>query len=196
MQAIKHLFTLGAIVLGTLTATAQQDWLKLSLEARVDYQRETIDGKQNLDNSGFKGRYINLLLSGDIGHGFSYAYRQRLNKDQSFFAATDWLYLTYTTPNNRWALSAGKQVVGVGGYEYDIAPIDCYFYSEYCSNIGCYQFGASVTHTLKSGRDSFMAQVTESPFRGEDSKEMYAYNLMWMGRHEWFQTLYSLNAME
>ena len=47
---------LGAIVWGTLTATAQQEWLKLSLEARVDYQREYISGEHNLDNSSFKGR--------------------------------------------------------------------------------------------------------------------------------------------
>lgn len=197
MQAIKNLLVCGAILFGTLTVSAQEELLKLGLEARVDYTRQTIDGHHINDESGFKGKFINLLISGDLGHGVSYAYRQRLNKahkDQSFFDATDYLYLSYTTPNDRWTLSAGKQVLGIGGYEYDMAPIDAYFYSEYCSQIACYQLGASLTHTLKGGRDSFMAQVTESPFRAE--KEMYAYNLMWVGKHGSFSALYSLNAIE
>ena len=197
---MKKLFTLLLISLLVQTVSAQEEeLLKLGLEARVDYTRQTIDGHHINDESGFKGKFINLLISGDLGHGLSYAYRQRLNKahkDQSFFDATDYLYLSYTTLNDRWTLSAGKQVLGIGGYEYDMAPIDAYFYSEFCSTIGCYQFGASVTHTLKSGNDSFMAQVTQSPFRAEHAKEMYAYNLMWMGRHGRLSTLYSLNAME
>lgn len=56
--------------------------------------------------------------------------RHRLNKknnDASFFDATDWLYLAYRKDN--WELSAGKQVVAIGGYEYDAAPIDLYFCS-------------------------------------------------------------------
>lgn len=196
---MKKLFTLLLMTLFALTASAQEELLNLGLEARVDYLRQTIDGDHIGDESGFKGRFVNLIINGNLGHGFSYAYRHRLNKinkDNTFFDAIDWLYLSYTSPNNRWTLSGGKQVVGVGGYEYDIAPIDAYFYSEFCSTIGCYQFGASVTHTLKSGNDSFMAQVTQSPFCAEHSKEMYAYNLMWMGRHGRLSTLYSLNAME
>lgn len=194
---MKHLSVLLFMLLLAQMTLAQEELLKLGLEARVDYTRQTIDGHHINDESGFKGKFINLLISGDIGHGFSYAYRQRLNKahkEQSFFDATDYLYLSYTTPNDRWTLSAGKQVVGIGGYEYDIAPIDAYYYSEYDSQIGCYQFGASVSHTLKSGHDTFTAQVTESPFRAE--KEMYGYNLMWAGKHSSFSTLYSLNAME
>jgi hypothetical protein len=84
-------------------------------------------------NSGFRGKYLNVLLSGDIGKHWSYSYRQRLNKahaNQSFFDATDWIHLTYTL-NKHWSFNAGKQVVGIGGYEYDRAPIDLYFCSEY-----------------------------------------------------------------
>ncbi|MBR5820609.1 MAG: porin [Alistipes sp.] len=197
MKILKYLFFGLLGCLACQQVSAQEGPLNLSIETRIDYQRESIDGVRDHDNSGFKGQDLNLMLDGDIGHGFSYSYRQRLNvnhDDENFFDATDWLHLTYTTPNERWAFSAGKVVVGIGGYEYDIAPIDCYFYSEYCSNIACYQLGASITHTLKNGRDSFMAQVTESPARvGE---EMFAYNLMWVGDHDWFESLYSVNAME
>lgn len=176
---------------------AQGELLKFGVEARVDYMRQSIDGEHMHEDSGFKGRFLNLVLSGEIGHGFSYLYRQRLNKaheDQSFFDATDYIYLTYTTPNARWAFTAGKQAVGVGGCEYDSTPIDAYYYSEYSSNIACYQLGLTAAYTLKNGRDTFKAQVTQSPFRADD--EMYAYNLMWYGSHGCFQSLYSVNAME
>ena len=194
---MKKVIIAAVLLLCVGTVSAQQTLLNLSLETRVDYQRDEIDGKQVPDNSGFKGRYLNIMLNGDIGSGFTYAYRQRLNKQnasESFFDATDWLYLTYATPNDRWEFSAGKQAVAIGGYEYDISPIDCYFYSEYCNNIACFQFGASAMYKLKGGNDSLLAQVTESPFRTE--KEMFAYNLMWLGRHGVFQSLYSLNALE
>ncbi|MBE6207101.1 MAG: porin [Rikenellaceae bacterium] len=193
---MKHLCTIILLLFAT-AASAQEELLKLGLEARVDYTRQSIDGDEIHDASGFKGRFINLVVNGNLGHGFRYAYRQQLNKankDQSFFDATDHLYLSYTTPDNRWALTVGKQVVAVGGFEYDSTPIDAYFYSEYCSNIGCYQLGVSAMHTLKSGHDSFLAQVTESPFRTDE--ELFAYNLMWIGNHGGFHTLYSLNAME
>jgi len=172
--------------------------INVKAEVRVDFQGDYVDGATIEDNSGFKGKYLNLVLFGDISKSFSYSYRQRLNKahaDYSFFDATDWIYLTYTTPNRQWALSAGKQVVGIGGYEYDRAPIDLYFCSEYWNNIACYQFGASLTYATKSGNDKLMFQACESPFRA-NAHGLYAYNLMWMGTHKWFSSLYSLNMME
>ncbi|MBE6288428.1 MAG: porin [Mediterranea massiliensis] len=171
--------------------------LSLQAEARVDYQAEYIDGNKIKPNTGFKGKYLNVILNGTIGHSFSYAYRQRLNKahaDQSFFDATDWLYLTYHA-GTRWELSAGKQVVNIGGYEYDRAPIDLYFCSEYWNNIPCYQFGVSAAYVANDGKDKFIAQLCESPFQA-NADDMYAYNLMWYGSHGSLSTIYSLNLIE
>lgn len=180
------------------TVSAQETkWLNLQGEVRVDYQREYLDGDAVKSNSGFKGKFLNIMLSGQITDKFSYAYRQRLNKahsDQSFFDATDWAYLTYQ-PNQHWALSGGKQVIGVGGYEYDRAPIDIYFCSEYWNNVSSYALGVSATYITGNGRDKFMAQVCQSPFDQKDV-DMYAYNLMWFGSHNWFNTIYSINAHE
>ena len=178
--------------------SAQESKLvNLQTEVRFDYQREYLDGDAVLPNSGFKGRYLNVILKGDISERFSYAYRQRLNKahaDQSFFDATDWIYLTYKV-NDNLSLSGGKQVVGIGGYEYDRAPIDLYFCSEYWNNIPCYQFGVSATYTTNKGNDSFMAQVCESPFNFLN-EDLYAYNLMWYGSHGWYNSIWSANAQE
>jgi hypothetical protein len=138
-----------------------------------------------------------VILNGKINDHWSYSYRQRLNKahaDQSFFDATDWLHLTYKL-NDNWSFNGGKQVVGIGGYEYDRAPIDLYFCSEYWNNIGCYQFGVSATYTTNNGNDSFLAQICESPFNFMND-DLYAYNLMWYGSHDWYNSIWSVNAQE
>lgn len=182
----------------TLMLSAQENSLvDLKAEVRFDYQREYLDGSSVKSNSGFKGKYLNVILNGTINEHFSYSYRQRLNKahaDQSFFDATDWIHLTYRL-NDNWSFNAGKQVVGIGGYEYDRAPIDLYFCSEYWNNIACYQFGVSTTYKTNAGNDSFMAQFCESPFNFKN-EDLYAYNLMWYGSHGWYNSIWSLNAQE
>ena len=185
-----------------LAASAQDsELLTLRLEARFDYMQEYVDDFKINDNSGFKGRYLNIRMDGNLTDGLSYSYRQRLNKpnvNASFFDATDWLHLTYTYRN--WSFSAGKQVVAIGGYEYDRAPIDLYFCSEYWNNIACYQLGVSGAYTTSDGKDKILFQVCESPFRKNganvDNEEMFAYNLMWYGNHGFFGTMYSVNFME
>lgn len=186
------------MAVGASCVCAQESKLvNLQAEVRFDYQREYLDGDALKANSGFKGKYMNIILNGEINKHFSYSYRQRLNKahaDQSFFDATDWVYLTYKA-NDNWKFSGGKQVVGIGGYEYDRAPIDLYFCSEYWNNIPCYQFGVSTTYTTNDGNDSFMAQICESPFN-YNNEDLYAYNLMWYGSHGWFNTIWSVNMQE
>lgn len=178
---------------------AQQDetLLNLGVETRADYQREYIDGDAIKDNCGFKGQYLNIRMDGQFNDKLSYSYRQRLNKahkDASFFDATDWIYLKYQM-DEHWAVSAGKQVVAIGGYEYDRAPIDLYFCSEYWNQIPCYQFGLNLTYTFNEGNDQLLAQICESPFN-LPGKDMYAYNLLWYGSHDWFNTIYSVNMIE
>lgn len=199
---MRKLILVGLFALSFANIFAQSnELLNLRIEARGDYQHETIDGDKIHNNSGFKGKFLNIRMDGNISEEFSYSYRQRLNKpnkDASFFDATDWIYLTYTKKN--WSVSAGKLVVGLGGYEYDRAPIDIYYASEYWNNIPCYQLGASVAFTTNNKNDKFVAQICESPFRKNagniDNKEMLAYNVMWYGSHDWFNTIYSVNMIE
>lgn len=192
-------------VLLALTASClhaqESGLLTLRIEARLDYMQEYLSADKNDGNSGFKGRYLNIRMDGNLAEGFSYSYRQRLNKpnaNASFFDATDWLTISYNYRN--WGLSAGKQVVAIGGYEYDRAPIDLYFCSEYWNNIACYQLGVSGTYTTDEGKDKFLLQFCQSPFRtnalNADNKEMFSYNLMWYGSHGIFSSMYSVNMIE
>lgn len=198
----KTLTTIIICLLCSFMAYAQKGEItRLDFEVRADYMQEYQHNEKIDAQSGFKGKYINLRLDGKINDSFSYSFRQRLIKpisDASYFDATDWATLTYS--NRNWSISAGKQVVGIGGYEYDYIPIDVYFGSEFWNTIACYQFGASATYSLDNGKDSFLIQFCESPFRRNalniERKEMFAYNFMWMGSRDIFQSLYSINVIE
>lgn len=166
------------------------------LETRFSWQRDWAGSRKQAEKSGFFGDFINVVLGGHIGRHWSYAYRQRLSKQtlsDGFFNATDWLYLTYK-PNERWEFSAGKECLSIGGFAYDKAPIDVYHYSEYLSNISCYQIGVSAAYNL-SPADRFVVQATQSPFRG-NAADMYGFGLQWVGRHGCYNSLWSTQLFE
>lgn len=190
---------IGAVLFGAcvLTANAQDEILRLKMLTRVDYQREYINGEAIHDNSGFKGKYLMFAIDGKIDEHFSYAYRQRLNvghSDMSFFDATDWARVVYT-PDGQWEFSAGKDVVAVGGYEYDKNPVDVYAASEYWNNISPFQLAATVSYTTPGRHSKFIAQCSQSIYRS-NAPDMYSYNLMWIGNHGCLGTMYSANLVE
>lgn len=177
------------------TGQKRREAVHITLDTRFDFDAVRADGKTK---SGFHGRYLNLIVEGTINRQLSYHFRQRLNKfkeaENDLFAATDWIYIDYR-PSERWKLSAGKQVVAIGGFEYDRAPIDIYYASIFWNNIACYQFGVSGTWISGSGNHALTFQVCNSPFV-EIGNSCYAYNLYWSGKAGPLQTLWSLNLIE
>lgn len=171
----------------------ESEILRLDVEARLDYQWVTNDGHTDDSRSGFEGKYLVMRIDGMIMPGLTYSWRQRFNKNTSLFEATDWVYLDYAV--NRWNFQAGKEVVAIGGYEYDRAPIDLYGCSVFWNNIPCYAFGVAAGYGI-SENDRLSFQVTESPFANSGCRNIYGYNLMWNGRHGIFESIYSVNMME
>lgn len=189
---------LGAAAAGMYADSPETDEkiLNLRLETRLDWQGDWKDGNTVKDNTGFAGKYLNLRLDGNITHNLSYSWRQRFNKahkDASFFDATDWIYLNYDLGN--WSFAGGKQVVAIGGWEYDRAPIDLYGCSVFWNNIPCYDIGASVGLKVTPS-DKLTVQFCQSPFYRSDNRNMYAYNVMWNGSHGCFDAIYSANFIE
>lgn len=172
--------------------------LKFSLEGRFGWQMFRMDEVTDDDRTGFRGDFFNLRLDARLYKGLSFSWRQRLNitSERNFWNSTDWMVLNYA-PNKDWLISAGKQVVAIGGYEYDRAPIDMYnSNSEYWNHIGCYQFGASVAYNF-SENDRLTFQFSNSPFRTNiGSNNTYGFSLMWNGRHGIWETIWSLNAFQ
>lgn len=201
LLSVRTLSILAAIFFCASSLKAQTEITRAELLTRVEYIQENIDGNNIGANSGFKGKFIFFRIDGSLAEGLTYSYRQRINKPtsvQSLFDATDFINLTYT--KGPWSVSGGKQIVATGGYEYDRAPFDLYYCSEYWYNLACFQFGVSGTYAFTESDDKLTFQISESPFRrgvlNPDNDDIYAYNLMWTGSHEWFKTTYSINVME
>ena len=190
MKRILLTFALAMFVCGAFAQRID----RLGIEFRGDWQYDSdvsFHTKKRGSASGFAGKFANFRIDGTIADGWSYSFRYRMNKIQANpFAATDWATVTYAT--NAWEFSAGKQVVAIGGYEYDRAPIDIYFASEYWQNIACYQFGASAAYKFGDSHGSkLLAQICQSPY-DFDNEGLYAYNLMYMSDH----SLSSVNLLE
>lgn len=166
---------------------------RLDFEARIDFDGVNRDGHTDDANTGFKGKYLMFRLDGMIVPGLTYSWRQRFNKNMADFNATDWVYLNYAV--DRWNFQVGKEIVAIGGYEYDKAPIDLYGCSVFWNNIPCYAFGVSAGYGITK-KDRLTFQVSESPFAHAGNRNMYGYNLMWTGTHGFFQSIYSANLME
>ena len=233
LHNMKKIFTkilcVAVAALSLTSAAAQQGYEKsneifrLGVESRFDYLNEAIDGNEVYGASGFAVRYFNLRMDGQIAPKFTYSWRQRFsrpNTDGSFVNNTDWFHLTYKATEN-WSLSAGKQVVMIGGWEYDRAPIEIYYCSEYWNNVNCFQLGASATYTTDKGNDSFTFQICQSPYDkmalnyhselATDKKyccedctpeiitklgDLYAYNLYYFGSHGCYKAIHSVNLVE
>ena len=178
------------------TPQPKGDLLNIHADARIDFQQVWNDGHTVSSNSGFEGKYLNFQIDGSIVKGLTYSWRQRVYKahvDNYFFDATDWIYLNYDY--RRWHFQGGKQVVAIGGWEYDRAPIDLYGCSVFWNNIPCYDLGASVGYSLTAG-DKLTLQAVQSPFFTKENRNMYGYSLMWTGKHGIFTALYSANLFE
>lgn len=175
--------------------------LEVNFDVRADWQLNTPSVDGGKAESAFTGRFLNVIINGNITDQFSYHFRHRINKQnltQDFFEATDFAYLKYKV-NNQWEFTAGKGVVGIGGFEYDAAPIDVYYYSIGGSNLPtCYEFGVSSRYTTKKGNNNFFLQITNSPFTSKSYRfeGLYSYNLMWYGDFKVFKTIYSVNMIE
>jgi len=206
MNNLKHLFfavSVSLLTCGTMVCHAQEAedaatprLTQFSLETRLGYEYDNVDGSVVDNNTGFKGQFLNLRIDGEIVKGLSFSYRQRLNKNTNatFFDATDWLHLDWKA-TDKLTLSGGKQVVAIGGYEYDKAPIDLYYCSEFWNNIPCYQIGVSAAYNV-SAKDQVMLQISNSPFRNWAGNNTYAFNLAWYGNHGVWENIWSTNLMQ
>lgn len=156
-------------------------------------------GDKPSNEMGFTGAYLNVQLDGKISPKFDYALRYRLNKDNGsqnkFMNAIDWAWLSYKA-TDRLTLSGGKQVIMVGTMEYDYAPIDVYYASDFWNNCACYQIGGMVSYEVAPS-NVLSLQVCNSPISDRALDKLLSYNLFYNGRPApWLNLLYSANMVE
>ena len=199
---MKRVFIIAACLLCFLQAFSQDRIItldKLNLDTRADF---TYENYLNNDTSahGFQGKYLRFRIDGTITDKFSYHLRQRINTPNigfanTFFQGTDWAYLNWNLTDQLY-LSAGKQVVAIGGWEYDTDPVDIYYGTDFWNHVCCYEMGLSLNFQDKAKRHLFIAQMTNSPFISSSMESIYSYNLMWYGDLGIFKTAYSVNMIE
>lgn len=216
---ISVLRKLGLVIVALLCsnfAFAQADsipiFTKFKLETRFDFDNSHVftthrtSGDYYKSNDyGFTGRYFNLIMGGNINEHFSYFFRQRIiPKDgmPNLFDNTDFLYLTWKI-NKNFSLTAGKQALHIGSFEYDAPPIDVYFPTEFWNQVACFQLGIAATYTDDEGKNSVVVQMTNSPnlYDGTIAERifgrgLFAYNVAWYGNFNHFKTIYSVNMIE
>ncbi len=205
---MKKFLFLTALAMFALTSFSQEkektgDFRisNLALEARADFDYYNM--KQDADAtdiSGFSGKFLNFKIAGNITDRFFYAYRQRFNlkgldTSSDFFSKTDYMYLGWQVTDDI-ALSAGKQVVAMGGIEYDLAPIDVYYHTEFWNTVACYQLGINATFTTRDKKNTFTAQFINSPVGGESLSGLYGYNAHWRADYKHFDPMCSVNFYE
>lgn len=211
MKLIKTalLMSMLAVAANTLAATpdsqtgneTEEHLISLDAQARLDWQAVSHSGNLDRSQTGFIGKYIALKAHGQITEGLTYTWRQRFSrtpKDQTFWDQTDILDLKYNV--GRWDIGAGKQVVLIGGYEYDRAPINLMCPNLFVTNVACYQFGVSAGYHI-SPEDHLAFQISQSIFATPEDRNLYSYNLMWRGGREitdrlWFENIWSINEVE
>ena len=192
----KLMFALCAFVLLSNNAMAQEKNElvtidKLSVEGRVDFDYSE---QGETSNSGIGGKFFNFEMKGTLLNDFSYRIRQRIDMQVSS-SKTDFMILSYHAHKN-WSLTAGKMPLAVGGWEYDLAPIDVYYASKFWNEFACYEVGGQIEFHTNDKNHDIIFQVTNSTFPSDKSQGMYAYNLIWYGRMGAFTTSYSFNMME
>lgn len=176
--------------------SAQQYVDRLYFDMRASFHQDITDG---VYNSQAIGEHLNFQMLGHITPKIDYRIRQRLNKkvfdERNMFNATDFMYINWQA-TERWSFLAGKYVVLIGGYEYDAAPIDVYYYSQFCNNIyQAFTFGATASYKFAESQQ-LVGQICNSPL-SLGFQNIYAYNLAWQGQFApWWKTLWSVNFVE
>lgn len=178
--------------------------VSVKMDVRFDgevthYGNDDVQDAGEESDGGFVGRYLKLLVNGKIDERFSYSFRHRMyvgqTEPRSFFNATDWANVTFSA-SERFSVTAGKQMICIGTIEYDYAPIDVYFASDFWNHVSPFQIGVNVGIKVGKGQQLY-AQVTNSPFSEHSLENVYAYNIIWYGTiANWFNTIWSVNMLE
>lgn len=165
-------------------------------EARGSYYAAITDGAYK---SSFRAEYVNVILDGNIGPNISFYWRQRFSKplyNQDIpLNATDHLWLRWDM-SQHWAIQVGKIPIVVGGYEFDDAPIDLYYWSVFANNMpDVYALGGNFICKINP-QQTLQLQVTQSPL-GFGYTNLFHTALIWYGQiAPWWNTIWSVNWLD
>ena len=167
---------------------------EVRLDARGGYYQNFTD-----KTGRFNGDGLFLDINGKISPHFSYSMNHRIasseGSDDLGFGNTNWLLLTFETEN--FSISAGKDAIFVGSFEYDAYDLDSYsgMNSMYWNNCSPWQWGVSAAwHPAED--HSLSLQCLNSPFSDIDLGNLFAYALAWRGSWDFYESYWTANLWQ
>ena len=142
---------------------------------------------------------MNFHLKGHFTPNLHYRLRQRFTKplyDPKYpLNCTDILTLTWDI-NPHWTLEGGKFPVFIGGYEWEDAPIDIYYHSDFSETIpAVYAFGGRVYYHLNE-KQLLLMEVTQS-LLADGHADVWNVDVGWEGQFaKWWKTIWGVNVMD
>lgn len=143
---------LGCLSSLSLLANEETKSVDLSLHLRPAYHAQFGGTPMEFEDGGFKFDHIIVDVGGQITPKLSYRYLQRINSVTPIFtkenlpATIDYAYLKYAF-NDQFSITAGKQALSIGGFEYNKYPVDVYNYSGLTNFITCYLTGLQTSYS-------------------------------------------------
>ena len=208
----KILVVCAALMLPCLLVHAQEadntgSGVVLNIIPRLDLSENFSTKKGGDSDFNFGNSALYTLFEGNITKELSFSvsnhwlqekpknlYKHALRSDDVNFV--DWAYLTYSFGD--WSISAGKQMVTTGGFEFDDYDWDVYspLQTGLWNNLAPYQWGGNIEWKA-SEHDTFTAQMTCSPYGRRPLKSgLFNYSLQYRGVFGNFETLSSLTFIQ
>ena len=132
--------------------------IQFDLHVKSTFNAEFPNPTSGKDEAKFRFNHLMVDLHGNITDKLSYKYLQRVHRGVEAFetenlsSSINYAYLTYQF-NQHYALTAGRQAVSVGGFEYYEYPIDIYDFSLINNNFTCYLTGLQFNITPSSSQE-------------------------------------------
>lgn len=118
------------------------------------------------DEAAFRVKDLKIDITGDVTDRLFYWYRQRLNGNEgnqpleNLPESIEYAYIGYRL-SDRFTLTAGKQDVFFGGFEYDPNPLEIYEYSDMNEYILSYLTGIGLAYQATPSQE-IRLQATNS----------------------------------
>lgn len=164
-----------------------EEMLNIMVDTRVDIQAE-LKGS-DLESAGFRGQTFRLWLVGEITPSIRYRIRHRFNKPQApllrdnYSSATDQAWLAFDI-GKHWTITAGKQSIQFGTFEYDYNGADIYQPTLVNGDIDMYKTGVNVAYTFSGQTINLQVVNSDAPQFASDAyaNKAFAANILWIGK--------------
>lgn len=147
-----------------------EEMLHIMVDTRFDLLTTVNNG--DMDAFSFNGQTMRLWFTGEIIPGIRYRVRHRLNKPQlpterdNLAGATDHAWVAFDL-GKHWTLTAGKQAIQLGTFEYDYSGADIYLGTMIYRDFDDYQIGVDAAW-------KFLGQTVHFQVVNSDSEQFAA----------------------